>query len=1323
MPAALINPGQAFVHHEVMALIRGGDPLGQLNTFRAVGIDAANSRVLFHQEEGSLVRVRLVPGTEPITAIQQLAAESTVVWSAPNYTFTPQPDFIPNDPQFGQQYHLTKSQAPAAWDVTTGSPTVIVAIADDGIALNHPDLAASIWVNPGEIPGNGKDDDGNGFVDDVNGWDFYANDNNPSEENGDYHGTHVGGIVGARMNNGVGVASFAGGGPNGVGVRLMPIRFYGEGNGSGTTADIAAAFTYATNNGAKIINTSHTFDGFYSNPTLVAAVDYAYGKGVLMINSAGNNNQNNPSRRLFTQILFAAATDAADQRAPFSNYGRFVDIAAPGVNVFSTVWDNNNTLYTYRAISGTSMAAPNAAGVAALIWSANPSWTRDQVAAQLVGTADRIDEFNPGYEDFLGYGRINAFKAVTTSPPPPRIKLMAGLPEEGGFTTSKNFTIDFDAPLKFDPTTVSVSDFELRGDGADNIFGTADDLVVPLTLNGGLTYKIGTDGFALTFAGNLPVDRYRFTVKAAGLADPFGQILDGDNDGIAGGDFVRTFRVGVESIKGTVYEDLDVSLLFGSGNDPRLPGCEVYLDANNNGKYDGGETKVVTDALGNYAFLDLAPGSYTVRRITPSGWSDNRPASGFYSVIVTSSTSSSTGNHFGQLRTQAAYARVYEDLNFNGARDAADVNLNGRLVYVDLNNNGQLDSTLWVRNSTDVPKAVGLGTATSMLTVAEPAGVITDIDVAVTLNHTAVGDLTLTLIHPSGARIELMSRTGGETNNLVNTIFDDEATTAITGGVAPFTGRFKPVQRLVDLEGLSYNGTWTLEITDHFAASDSGTLTAWSLFITTGEPHNATEANGSVVIPGVPPGNWTLRCPPPTGWNPATATDVAITLSGLDPATGSTFGQWQQNAVYGRFYNDANGDGQLGTGESLLSGWRAYIDRNNNGQFDVPITNVASTNVPVSIKNQSTVTSKTTVSGINFPLTDLNVTVNITHSYTADLTLTLIAPDGRRVVLVSGAGTDGDNFTNTVFDDEAAAGIQSANAPFTGSFRPLQSLSLFDGMIPNGTWTLEIVDLMASNSGTLQSWSLAIETAEPNGISASHGGYVIPGLAAGVNTIRRQFSAPGWGGTQPVNDAYAISLSPGQSYIGNDFGQRQGPPRIAAVQVNDGSAQRSRVNELFVYFDRAVTFAGSPASAFQLVRTGPGAPSGQPDGLVPLAVTTTTSAATQTVARLTFSGALFQNGTLLDGSYQLRVVSGQVSENGQALDGDDNGLAGGDHLFNFHRLFGDIDGNGAITAIDFNAFRLAYGGTSAFFDADGDGQVTATDFNLFRMRYGMTLTP
>ena len=282
-----------------------------------------------------------------------------------------------NDPLAPQQYSLTRMNVPAAWDVARGDG-ITVAIVDTGADFTHPDLA-------------GK------FV--SRGMDFVTGHPDAADDHG--HGTHTAGIAAAATANGVGVAGV------GFNARLLPVKALAA-SGSGSHASIASAIAWAADNGARVINLS--LGSPSSSTTLETAINYAWNKGSLLTCAAGNDSTDTPSYpAAYPHCLSVVATDAADLLARFSNYGPTVDVAAPGVTVLSTVRGGG-----YEAWSGTSMAAPNAAGVAALVWSAHPTWTNAQVRAALETTADPIGPANS-----FGHGRLNAGRAAGNASPAP----------------------------------------------------------------------------------------------------------------------------------------------------------------------------------------------------------------------------------------------------------------------------------------------------------------------------------------------------------------------------------------------------------------------------------------------------------------------------------------------------------------------------------------------------------------------------------------------------------------------------------------------------------------------------------------------------------------------------------------------------------------------------------------------------------------------------------------------------------------------------------------------------------------------------------------
>ena len=307
--------------------------------------------------------------------------------------------------------------APEAWDLSTGSPGVTVAVIDSGIDLGHPDLAPNLFQNAGEIAANDIDDDRNGFVDDVTGWDFFDSDATPNDENG--HGTHVAGTVAARGNDGVGVTGVA------WATSILPLRSLGP-DGSGNVSDTIRAYSYAAEAGAEIINLS--LGGDSSSRTEREAI--ASAAGVLFVAAAGNDGADNdttasyPCNYDLPNVVCVAATDRSDGLAGFSNFGgQTVDLAAPGVAIASTYLDGK-----YALLDGTSMATPHVSGVAALLFALDPALSMMDARSALLTTVDPVGSL--AGRTVTG-GRLNAANALaavarkpvpverTTTEPPP----------------------------------------------------------------------------------------------------------------------------------------------------------------------------------------------------------------------------------------------------------------------------------------------------------------------------------------------------------------------------------------------------------------------------------------------------------------------------------------------------------------------------------------------------------------------------------------------------------------------------------------------------------------------------------------------------------------------------------------------------------------------------------------------------------------------------------------------------------------------------------------------------------------------------------------
>jgi Tol biopolymer transport system component/subtilisin family serine protease len=385
------------------------------------------------------LRLAHVAAEDTLQAIAELNTRADVLYAEPNYVR--RINKLPNDPRFPEMWGLKNTGQPdgghpgvpgvdidaeLAWNITTGSRSVVVGVVDEGIDINHEDLKDNIWRNPVEIAGNGVDDDGNGFIDDVNGWDFYHNDNTvfdgagtyPTDET-DAHGTHVAGTIGATGNNGAGV----------VGVNwqvgLMSLKILGPNGGS--SAGAIAAYNYAgqmralwdSTNGAKganvrVLNNSYGGGGY--SQAEADAIRALGDKGILFVVSAGNEGRYNdnfpvyPSGYVAANLISVAASDRSDLKPAFTNFGAAtVHMAAPGSQILSTTPNN-----TYDVYSGTSMAAPHVSGAAALICAAFPSIGMRRLRSSLLYSGDIL--YSQNYYQQLSTGRrLNAALALESA--------------------------------------------------------------------------------------------------------------------------------------------------------------------------------------------------------------------------------------------------------------------------------------------------------------------------------------------------------------------------------------------------------------------------------------------------------------------------------------------------------------------------------------------------------------------------------------------------------------------------------------------------------------------------------------------------------------------------------------------------------------------------------------------------------------------------------------------------------------------------------------------------------------------------------------------
>lgn len=556
---------------------------------------------------------------DQINAIQAIHNWTSVYYAEPNFILNPQR--VPNDPGFGQQWgHQNTGQvvnpmpfpippglfpgtpdadtdATNAWDTLVGNPNTIIAIIDTGVDYRHPDLAANIWTNPGEIP-DSIDNDGNGYVDDIFGWNFADGNNDPDDVDG--HGTHVAGIAAAVGNNGIGVA-----GVN-WNSKIMALK---AGNPTFSSSAIVGAQLYIskmrTQYGMNIVvsNNSYGASGIPFSFAQFDAITTASNAGIPFVTAAGNAGINNdtipdyPSTFLVNGLISVASTDNNDQLSTFSQYGlTTVDLAAPGEQILSTVPPFYNPPFLYDYFDGTSMASPMVAGAVGLLRSLDPTLTVSQVKDFILQGVDKIPNLATRV---LTGGRLNIAKSLDLVPRNEiRGTVFLDVNGNAGFDASENgitgWTVYIDLNNNGvlntgEPSTVTASNgtYLLRG-----LFGAG-------------TFNIRTVVQA-TYRQTFPTSS---AAQSVTLATKTSQ--------------VNNVNFGVQELPGQIHgkkwNDLNGDGVMDAG-EPGIQGVVIYVDLNNDAKIGIGEPGAVTDANGNYTIISVPPGTYVVREVYQPGF-------------------------------------------------------------------------------------------------------------------------------------------------------------------------------------------------------------------------------------------------------------------------------------------------------------------------------------------------------------------------------------------------------------------------------------------------------------------------------------------------------------------------------------------------------------------------------------------------------------------------------------------------------------------------------------------------------------------------------
>lgn len=1174
-------------------------------------------------------------GVETLAFANQLVEHPEVTWSVPNTYDSFESYYIPNDPRFGDLWHLHNTgqgggladvdqDLPEAWDVIQGGSTdLTIGVFDDGVAIDHPDL--NNWVNPGEVGGNFFDDDGNGWIDDIYGWNF-VNDNASSfpTTSTDNHGTAVAGVAAASGDNGIGVTGASYGTP------VISGRLF-DGESVATTASIAEGIYYLAGRTADGLGTwpaadvvNNSWGGGGPSDVIRDALQWATteardGLGVPFLFAAGNDgfaDLSYPAKYTTTisGVIAVGAHDNFGERAWYSQHGPGLDIVA--------------------ASNGGSLA---------------------------IDTTDRVGSSGYAPGDYTGTGSTGF--GGTSSATPLASGIVALL------------------MARADELDIALTAAEVR-----NLLRANTDLIGDVEYDPSVG-KHPEFGFGALNAGSL--------LENVGRAEI--SVLSSTKELIVGSSVIDLGQIVLE-------QHVDLTLFVRNQGTQTLELLDLAASPDS------------LSILHGFEQASLGPGESTAITVR------------FEAVDVTQTDGALTIESSdedeaifnidlsAEILVPSAYGNVFENGYLEPFQESAGAELSQIRVYVDENDNGLFDTELHEFSNTTLLEIEDNSTVTSDLTVTDVSSGVIDFEVEIDITHTWTSDLEVTLISPSGTRVQLFAFIGGSGDNFEGTILSDRAEKSILEGTPPFSGRFRPLEPLEPFLDETPNGTWSLEIKDVFD-QDIGSLNSWDLRFTTGEPSVLSQPGGYYVFLDLPVGNhvlkvdaaeWTLVSPSAGGH------EVQISES-TDSFGELNFGLGYNNRFYASVFADTDADGQFDDDESVLPDRLVFIDENGNGMFEEPLEESFLQTTPVDIKDNSTVTSQLDILDFEGEISDLQVRIDIEHTYTADLTVELVPPSGESVLLVQGRGGSGTDFANTIFDDAADAPIADGSAPFTGRFRPEEPLANFAGIDPNGTWTLRVTDDFSQDEGVLREWEIFVLGEGEAGVVTNDHGRAALDLPKGTSSIVLE-NLPGWQYTSPVDGTYQETAE-NVPFSDRSFGVQQELATIESVRVGDlGAETRSRVDALTVVFSTEVSIG---ENAFEVIQRGSNSSE------VEVSFSSQVADA-QTVVTLDFAGAFFNDGSLVDGNYQLTIFGDAVIDQfGNALDGDEDGTSGGNHVFGrraadeFYRFYGDIDGNRKVDFLDFFDFSDAFdstSGESAYrrdLDENDDGNIDFLDFFSF----------
>ena len=816
---------------------------------------------------GRLMKVDLPKNTTVEAALGSLRIDPAVAYAEPNYIV--RSVATPNDALFQQLYGLHNTgqtggtpdadvDAPEAWNTTTGSNDIVVGVVDTGVDYTHEDLAANMWTNPGEVAGNGIDDDGNGVVDDVHGFNAITGGGDPMDDNA--HGTHCSGTIGAVGDNGIGVA-----GVN-WSVSIMGLKFLSAG-GSGSIAGAVAAINYAVgmrNAGVNLRVLSNSWAGGGFSQTLEAAIEAANAADILFVAAAGNDfgNDNDqlpvyPASYETANVVAVAATGALDELAEFSNVGATsVDLGAPGVAVVSTTPGN-----AYSSFSGTSMATPHVAGAAALLLSANDTLTTAELKEILLTTGDPI----PSLAGVTVSGqRLNLDNAVAEAGPPvPRFNMSAGpasiainqgaaasyqveLTALGGFTGNVSLGVSSSPPIN---ATLTVTPQSVAVPGSSTMTVTTSVATAPgtytLTITGtsGALVRTRTVGLRVRPFGTVEVE---FPSTDTPIAIPDGDLV-GIDSVIHVGQLIDIAEVEVDlDVSHTWVGDLRVTMISpegtevvlhergtgGSGDDLHktyaFPGefageqafgdWVLHIDDDfffDSGTLDSWTLRILGTPSPPSFVLQAEPDSLSLQQGQAASVALEVAAlAGFTGDVALSVSSSPALSGLSISPSQVAApgtAAVSIATSCDTAPGVYQVTVTGHSGSTTKTEQISLTVSAFGNSSvtypsTDTPRAIPDNDSTGMTSavVVAESFPITTLTAEVHITHPWIGDLTVELVAPNGTAVMLHNQDGGSSDDIHRTYT-----------VTAFNGQ-------------NVNGEWKLRVRD-VLFDLAGTLDSWTL--------------------------------------------------------------------------------------------------------------------------------------------------------------------------------------------------------------------------------------------------------------------------------------------------------------------------------------------------------------------------------------------------------------------------------------------------------------------------------------------------------------